>query len=285
MGLDELNRLKDSLTGFHNRAALIEYLHNQIITSLAQQRVFSLLILDIDYFKFINDKYGHLAGDEALKFFTSVIKEALEGKHFAARFGGDEFIIVLNNGGQKEALEIAIKIKGLLNKRFFICKEKPLLLKSSMGIANFPFDANKVSDLIKKADDALYYSKKHGRNKIILASKLKSFYPKVKFIKWASKVVVATVVLFLFFKIWFINSINFQAFYSQAIVNTNYILHKVNYKYNYCSVELDNQSKYEGWIVRENKDKIYITSKHPFHTVKIIEIPKKRIRIYFKISK
>lgn len=283
MELEESYKLKDHLTGFNSRALLSEYLHNLITEALSHPMVFSLLILDIDNFKLINDKFGHPAGDEALKFFANIIKETTEGKYFVARYGGDEFIIVMA-GSQKEALDLARDIKRLLNKRFFICRERPLLIKSCIGIANFPFDADKAPDLIKKADEALYYAKRHGRNKVILASKLKSFYPKFIF-KSVIKIAILAVLLFLIFKLQPQKFINLQAIYSQAIIKANYLFHKKIYKYNYCSLELNNGSRLEGWVIKEDRERIYISKLPPSYKTGIITIPKSIIRIYFKISK
>jgi diguanylate cyclase (GGDEF)-like protein len=284
MAIEELHEFRDSLTGFHSRETFADYLHRQTITAQTQHKVFSLLILDIDHFKLINDKYGHIYGDEALKFFAEIINEVIRGEYFVARYGGDEFIIVMNDSGQKEALDIARRIKGLLNKRFFICKERPLLIKTSIGVAIFPSDATSASDLLKKADEALYFAKKHGRNKIVLSTKLRFFSGRLRYIKIRNIVSVIAVALLLYaYQTHYKNLLNFKKIYSNIIIGFNYGYHKLKYKYNFGSFELDNNSTIKGWIVREGSDKIYITPK--YLGPEIVEIPKKRIRVFIKIKK
>ncbi|MDP2939060.1 MAG: GGDEF domain-containing protein [Candidatus Omnitrophota bacterium] len=286
MTLEELNRLKDPLTGFHARTALSDYINNLITTSKDQNKIFSLLILDIDHFKIINDKYGHLCGDEALRFFATIINEALRGEHFVARYGGDEFLIVIDNKGQKDTLEIAKHIKRLLNKRFFICKEKPLLIKTSMGIATFPLEGKNLVELLKNADEALYYAKNHGRNKIILSSRLRYIYSKNRVIRIAILSVALAVLLFVYlYKSNLTKLVNVERAYRYTIIQANYLSHKLKYKYNYALIELANGSKLEGWIIREDKDKIYLSQKKPDFNTEINEVSKKNLRIYIKILK
>ncbi len=289
MSLEELHKFKDSLTGFHSREGLTEFLHHQVISFQAQKGKFALLILDIDHFKPINDKYGHLIGDEALKFFAGLLNEILKGEHFIARYGGDEFIIAMNNKDTKEALELARSIKDLLNKKFFICKDRPILIKTSIGISVFPHDAVKATELLKKADEALYYAKRHGRNKIILASRLRAYKHKLKFLRLANFIVVLAMILtvILFqrnikraFK-W----VDLQGFYSKVIIESNYLYHKIRYKYNYCILELDNGNKFQGRILKEDKNWIYLWLPNTDYKTGIIKVSKKQIRIYLKTLK
>jgi diguanylate cyclase (GGDEF)-like protein len=126
-------------------------------------------MLDIDDFKLFNDKYGHLAGDEALKKVAYAIKDAVRSIDVAARFGGEEFSIILPYTNKANSYVIAERIRRNIEDIRFIGSKIPAdhLLSVSIGIAEFPSDAVSIEDLVDKADKAMYLAKARGKNKIV----------------------------------------------------------------------------------------------------------------------
>lgn len=129
----------------------------------------SVLWIDIDYFKEINDTYGHQIGDIALKETGRIINSSLRKIDFPCRYGGDEIIIMLPQAGYSEAYNLAKRLSGeIRNIKIPVpfSSNKEISLTASMGIASYPADASKQEELLAKADEALYWVKSHGRNSI-----------------------------------------------------------------------------------------------------------------------
>ena len=180
--MEILNR-KDPLTGFHTKDGHNEYLMSKITSVYEKAKSLSVLILDLDNFKGINDKYGHQIGDDVLRFFSMAINMALKGQHFVARYGGDEFVIVLFDNEQgNESLEVAHRIKTVLNKEKFSSPRGAIKMSTSIGISNFPRDGKTVREIIDVADQAMYYAKKHGKNQVISSRNMKVVSLRNKFI-------------------------------------------------------------------------------------------------------
>jgi diguanylate cyclase (GGDEF)-like protein/PAS domain S-box-containing protein len=144
----------DSLTGLANRRRLFEVLHTEISRSRRTGREFALMLLDVDQFKKINDKYGHLVGDRALCRVTSVLQSCCRSIDTAARQGGDEFALVLPETGAADAALVGERIRAL----FANDKEKPAL-SVSVGVAAYPTDAETIGTLLYAADGAVYAMK------------------------------------------------------------------------------------------------------------------------------
>jgi diguanylate cyclase (GGDEF)-like protein/PAS domain S-box-containing protein len=144
----------DSLTGLANHRRLFEVLHTEISRSKRTGREFALMLLDVDQFKNINDKYGHLVGDRALCRLTSVLRCCCRSIDTAARQGGDEFALVLPETGAADAALVGERICELLAKDV----EEPML-SVSVGVAAYPGDAESVGPLLYSADAALYAMK------------------------------------------------------------------------------------------------------------------------------
>ena len=174
----QLINQKDSFTGYHTKQSLLAYLNFKFSGSLDSLRL-SLLIVDLDRFKAINDHYGHLTGDEALKHFVKILNKVLNGKHFVARYGGDEFVIVIddtqyaNPSSQiAQSVELANQIVAQLSQSQFYIQKKLKQLHCSIGIAHCPQDAKDHFSFVEAADNALYYAKRHGRGRVAVFSKL-----------------------------------------------------------------------------------------------------------------
>ena len=122
----------------------------------------SILLIDVDKFKHFNDKYGHLCGDEILKYFSSTLRLSFdEVEHYPFRYGGDEFVIVFPKKTAKEVHFHANKFNKNIKKRHFLLKGRLFKMSFSGGIATFPSDADSMDKLLEKADKAMYFSKKH----------------------------------------------------------------------------------------------------------------------------
>lgn len=162
--------IKDGLTGLYLRRYLSQRMAEEISRSLRQGSALSLLMLDIDYFKNYNDKFGHVAGDIVLKTIAKLLLENFSvGGNIISRYGGEEFAILLPNCSKKAAFDLADKIRKKIKEEKIILRKKPTNINVSIGLASFPDDAKAREDLILKADAALYQAKQTGRDKVCLS--------------------------------------------------------------------------------------------------------------------
>lgn len=171
--LNEMNDkiIKDELTGVYNRRFINERLPIDILKSTSLEAPLSLVMLDIDFFKSINDKYGHLTGDSILSDLALLIKNSIrKERDWVARYGGEEFIIVLDNTDNDTAYKISEKIRKEVEKKIFECEDKRIKITLSLGIytlyKDIP-DKNNFNVMINSADEKLYEAKRTGRNKTI----------------------------------------------------------------------------------------------------------------------
>lgn len=155
----------DYLTGLNNNRKFQECTQKLI----ENNEVFSLLLLDIDYFKKVNDTYGHPVGDEVLKELALRIKDTSNPfGGIVSRNGGEEFSVLLPNTTAKKSLEISDLIRQAIKKNVFqISSNEKLDITISGGISTFPQNAVTVHELYKLADEALYLAKTSGRNKVV----------------------------------------------------------------------------------------------------------------------
>jgi diguanylate cyclase (GGDEF)-like protein len=163
--ITELNEMAtmDRLTKIANRLEFDKRLEHSISIAKRYQRSFSILLLDIDHFKHINDRFGHLVGDEVLKEFTSVIGKQIRESDFVARWGGEEFVILLTD----TELSSAIKMAEVLRQRIEIHSfEHVHKITCSIGVAEFN-TIEAADDLLNRADKKLYDAKAGGRNRIM----------------------------------------------------------------------------------------------------------------------
>ncbi|WP_206018185.1 sensor domain-containing diguanylate cyclase [Pseudoalteromonas sp. SWXJZ94C] len=152
----------DPLTNTHNRRSLNGLL-NQL---MVKQTPFALLEIDIDFFKRVNDTFGHGVGDEALKSLTNIIKNLSRKDDIVARIGGEEFVLVLPNESSESALKIAERLRMTVEST----NMKTIgFITISIGIATWPKHSNDIDQVYKCADKALYHAKEHGRNRCIVA--------------------------------------------------------------------------------------------------------------------
>ncbi len=157
--------LIDPLTGLPNRAAWGERLEQEVSQWQQHGNTLLLAILDLDHFKRINDNYGHLAGDKVLKIIASVLRKRLRGTDFIARFGGEEFVLLLPATVPAAGLKLLEHLRASVEACPFHFKGEPVTITLSMGLT--AFRAGEHSDVVlKRADQALYRAKHAGRNRV-----------------------------------------------------------------------------------------------------------------------
>jgi diguanylate cyclase (GGDEF)-like protein len=161
--------LYDTLTGLYNRRYFEERLGVETQKSFYSGTPLSLVMVDIDHFKKVNDTFGHTGGDQALCKTSSLLKNSIRKKDTVARYGGEEFILILPEAGLEESFIIAERIRRLVENTSFEIGQAQVNLTISMGISNFPSHrAKSKEELVRMADQALYDSKRGGRNKVCI---------------------------------------------------------------------------------------------------------------------
>jgi diguanylate cyclase (GGDEF)-like protein len=159
--------VRDPLTGLYNHREFFRLLAEELERARRYRHSLSLLMLDLDFFKRINDTYGHQAGDHALTTVTGLVVGELRRVDEIARYGGEEFAVILPETPGSEAMALADRIRQVVAaKPLAISKTEEVCLTVSIGLAVYAEDAETVDDLVKKADDALYRAKKEGRNRV-----------------------------------------------------------------------------------------------------------------------
>ena len=160
----------DALTGINNRRHFHDLAHQQFKLSKRSGAKFSLLYIDIDNFKQINDVYGHNKGDHALTILASMMKKRIRKSDLLARLGGDEFILLLANTDLSATKTLALEIIDAGMKNRHLDFDQPISV--SIGISNFNIDDDDIGAIIKRADQALYRAKESGRNQFAVNSAL-----------------------------------------------------------------------------------------------------------------
>ncbi len=163
---------EDELTGIHNRRFLLNYLQSKVSWGTPEAQQLSLIMMDVDHFKDINDTYGHQVGDQALVWVSNILKEVTGEEGMPIRYAGDEFMVLLPFFDKAPAMEMSRRLLDRLHEKPFVAEEldSPLAITLSMGVASAPEDAQQEKALIHKADTALYYAKKTGRDRAANAS-------------------------------------------------------------------------------------------------------------------
>ncbi len=154
----------DQLTGLPNRTLLMDRLNQAISVSNRALRAISLLFIDLDGFKPVNDTYGHAIGDRLLKEVAERLAGCLREGDTAARLGGDEFVIVLLESDLERAMTVAHRILGTLRVPYEFGKKTISSISASIGIAEYPEHAEDIDSLLTSADNAMYLAKKSGKN-------------------------------------------------------------------------------------------------------------------------
>ena len=158
--------LTDALTGCFNRRSFEMQLEREVRIAMRQRQPLSVVLLDIDHFKRVNDTYGHDAGDAALRYVAGMLREELRGVDTAARYGGEEFVVVLPQAGTEGAVVVAERLRERLAGM-----EVPGVgrITASFGVATYPLHGRGREEMVKAADRALYEAKAGGRNQVRVA--------------------------------------------------------------------------------------------------------------------
>lgn len=160
----------DPLTGLYNRRHFDTQLEVILTDHLPKNQSVCLLIVDLDGFKFINDTYGHPAGDDALRAISGLLKKTIRRNDYVARLAGDEFAMVLKNTALTDATNIAEKLHTAINETYINLPVGHIQLQCSIGVAEAPTHGQKAQDLVSAADVALYHGKRRGRNRVEVLS-------------------------------------------------------------------------------------------------------------------
>jgi diguanylate cyclase (GGDEF)-like protein len=164
--------ITDDCTGLYNARHLYKTLEAEVYRSSRFGYEFSVLFIDLDHFKAVNDTHGHLVGSKLLAEIGYLIKAQLRLIDFAFRYGGDEFVVLLPQTGKDSAVNVARRLQESLRASVF-CKEEGLNLnvRASMGMATFPHDAKTPHDIIRQADEMMYLVKNTTRDNIGIAQR------------------------------------------------------------------------------------------------------------------
>ena len=160
---------RDGLTGLLNRRALQERAQAELNRAARERRSVGVVMLDLDHFKAINDRFGHAAGDEALRKVAEVLERSPRDYDLSGRWGGEEFLVVLPGATLAQACVVADRIRSAIEEvALDVGQREPLLLRASLGVVAAPPSAQAVplEEIVKQADEALYRAKATGRNRV-----------------------------------------------------------------------------------------------------------------------
>lgn len=161
----------DSLTGLLSRHAFFSNANNYVSLAKREHSIFSVLIVDLDFFKSINDQYGHPAGDAVLKLFASVTDSVSRQSDIVGRLGGEEFALLLPSSNADEAWEFSQRLHEAIHKTVLKYKDAIIKYTVSIGLTSFDPDSDDdIDTLLARADSALYQAKGSGRNQTAIFS-------------------------------------------------------------------------------------------------------------------
>lgn len=157
---------RDALTGLYNKGYLNDSLRHHFEISKREGNSMSLMFIDIDHFKIINDTYGHQCGDVILKELAALMVEKTRAVNIVGRFGGEEFMIISPFGDYKSTPSFAERLRSTVEEHQFIWEGKAIPVKISIGVAIWNPSVKSPAELVKQADEALYRAKNEGRNRV-----------------------------------------------------------------------------------------------------------------------
>lgn len=161
-----LQTMRDPLTGLYNRRALEESLHREVARARRRSDPISVIAIDADHFKRINDTYGHDGGDGVLRALARLLLDSVREEDVACRLGGEEFVVILPGMGKDGALERAETVRHAIQRMRIRVGAQTIQMTASVGVAVFPEHGETEADLLRAADAALYGAKSAGRNRV-----------------------------------------------------------------------------------------------------------------------
>ncbi len=156
----------DALTGLYNMRAFDSFARHELAQASRYNRNFSLMMLDSDHLKQVNDTYGHAAGDRLIQNVAEVTRSVIKSTDVVARYGGDEFVCLLSGADKEAAVQVAERVRKRLSDDPLLIDNDEVAITVSIGIATYPMNGETLDDLAKNADRALYVSKAQGRNRV-----------------------------------------------------------------------------------------------------------------------
>jgi two-component system cell cycle response regulator len=160
--------ITDPLTGLHNRRYMESHLGSLVAQATQSGQTLSILVADIDYFKKVNDTYGHDAGDNVLREFATRLRRNTRGIDLACRLGGEEFVIIMPDTELPRALQVAERLRACIaSEPFQVNAEIALEVTASVGVSTLERREDTPETLFKRADTALYSAKRRGRNRVV----------------------------------------------------------------------------------------------------------------------
>lgn len=159
----------DGLTGLYNHRAFLDRLEQEFYRAQRYGTDLSILIIDLDGFKQVNDNFGHLVGDEVLKKVAKSLRENVRTSDFVARYGGDEFAVILPETSRNEAIAVAEKLRKNVEAQDYRVNSKSIKLTLSIGISYYSAKHRSFFDMIEEADRAMYLAKERGKNTVVLS--------------------------------------------------------------------------------------------------------------------
>lgn len=165
--LEHLARI-DPLTGLYNRRHLYDVAHQNMELTSRKSTPFGIILLDLDRFKDVNDRFGHGVGDEILKAVAARLKQVPRKSDVAARFGGEEFILILPDSDKEAALNLAERLRAEIESIRVECEGGPARVTASFGVSIVRSKSDGIDRMIGKADKAVYAAKDYGRNQVVM---------------------------------------------------------------------------------------------------------------------
>jgi len=164
----------DGVTGIFNRRYFELRIAEEMARSTRHGLTFSVIMVDIDHFKQLNDEFGHLVGDEVLRQVSAILTQQLRKSDVLSRFGGEDFAIITPETALDSALAVADKLRRVVESWHFPGVARPVTI--SAGVAEFPAQGGTRDELVKSADEALYAAKQTGRNRVVTAQMLRGTF-------------------------------------------------------------------------------------------------------------
>jgi diguanylate cyclase (GGDEF)-like protein len=164
--------IREGLTGLFNKAYIRQRLEQEFYRAKRYDHELSLLMIDLDNFKELNDRFGHTVGDHLLRYFSQLITETVRPSDIPARYGGEEFLVILPETSKEEARILAERLRLRISLYPFRIdsRKEDILFTISIGVTSYPEFGQSTEELISLADEALYLAKKNGKNKVAVYS-------------------------------------------------------------------------------------------------------------------
>lgn len=161
--------ITDSLTGLHNRKHIMDLLGHEMAKAIRYGHALSVLMLDIDYFKNINDTFGHQVGDSVMHQLAGALKESVRECDYVGRYGGEEFLILLPNSTMQDSAALAERIRQTTGRLQIHAGGSRISVTISIGVSGYPEGGSDTESIIRRADDALYQAKSRGRDCVVMS--------------------------------------------------------------------------------------------------------------------